>query len=96
MRKDVSQLYFDARLRFESGFELDAKFEAGQGVTALFGPSGSGKTTILGLIAGVLRPLEGVIRLGDRTLVDTRAGLFLPPEKRRIGIVFPGSVCHFT
>jgi molybdate transport system ATP-binding protein len=84
----VSILHFEARLRYESGFELDARFEACHGVTALSGPSGSGKTTILGLIAGVLRPLAGVIRLGDRTLVDTRARVFLSPEKRRIGIVF--------
>jgi molybdate transport system ATP-binding protein len=84
----VCQLHFDARLRFDDGFELDAKFAAGRGVTALFGPSGSGKSTILALIAGVLRPLDGVIRLGDQILVDTRANVFLPPEQRRIGIVF--------
>ena len=84
----MSQLTFDARFCFESGFEVAAKFEAGRGVTALFGPSGSGKSTLLALIAGVLRPLDGVIRLGDRTLVDVRADVFLPPEERRIGIVF--------
>jgi molybdate transport system ATP-binding protein len=84
----VGPLHFDVRFRFGSGFELDAKFEAGHGVTALSGPSGSGKTTILALIAGVLSPRDGLIRLGDRTLVDTRAGVFLPPEKRCIGIVF--------
>jgi molybdate transport system ATP-binding protein len=84
----VGQLHFDARLRFESGFELNAQFDACPGVTALVGPSGSGKSTVLALIAGVLRPKDGVIRLGKRTLVDTRLGVFVPPQQRRIGIVF--------
>jgi molybdate transport system ATP-binding protein len=84
----MNVLHFDARLRYDSGFQLDARFEADDGVTALFGPSGSGKTTILGLIAGALRPEAGTLRLGDGLLVDTRAGLFLPPERRRVGVVF--------
>jgi molybdate transport system ATP-binding protein len=81
-------LHFDAQLRYDSGFELDARFEIGSGVTALFGHSGSGKSTVLGLIAGILRPQNGSIQLGDRILVDTQRRVFVPPEKRRIGIVF--------
>jgi molybdate transport system ATP-binding protein len=84
----VGGLHFDCRLRYESGFELDAAFDAEGGVTALFGPSGGGKSSILGLIAGTLRPREGRILLGGRTLVDTGAGVFLPPERRRVGVVF--------
>jgi molybdate transport system ATP-binding protein len=84
----MARLYFDCRLRYDSGFDLEARFEAGDGVTALFGPSGGGKSSILALIAGTLRPGAGTIRLADRTLVDTRAGVFLPPEQRRIGVVF--------
>jgi molybdate transport system ATP-binding protein len=84
----MSVLHFEARLRYDGGFQLDARFEAHGGVTALFGPSGAGKTTVLGLIAGALRPDEGVIRLGDSRLVDTGSGLFLPPERRRVGVVF--------
>jgi molybdate transport system ATP-binding protein len=84
----MGELHFDSQLRYDSGFELDARFKAGSGVTALFGPSGSGKSTILGLIAGTLRPKSGSIRLGGRTLADAASGVFLPPERRRIGIVF--------
>ncbi len=81
-------LHVDLRYRHASGFEIDARFEAGEGVTALVGPSGSGKSTILNLIAGVLRPTDGTLRLGERQLVDIKVGIFAAPEQRRIGIVF--------
>ena len=81
-------LAFHCRHRYASGFELDAAFEAGDGVTVLFGRSGSGKTTALSLIAGVLRPDSGSIRLGGRVLADTARGVWLPPEERRVGVVF--------
>jgi molybdate transport system ATP-binding protein len=84
----MARLSLDVRFHYENGFEIDVKFEAGEGVTALFGPSGSGKSTLLHLIAGILKPNDGVIRLGDRTLVDTNAGVNLAPDKRLIGMVF--------
>lgn len=81
-------LHFDCRHHFAGGFHLDARFETGDGITALFGPSGSGKTTVFALIAGLLRPSDGRILLGERTLVDTARGEWLVPELRRIGVVF--------
>jgi molybdate transport system ATP-binding protein len=54
----------------------------------LFGPSGSGKTTVLSLIAGLLKPSSGFIRLGETVLTDTAAGIFLPPEDRFVGLLF--------
>jgi molybdate transport system ATP-binding protein len=84
----MSLLEFNCRLRYPDGFILQAQFEAGAGVTALFGPSGSGKSSTLGLIAGVLRPDAGHIRLAGRTLADVAAGVCLPPERRQVGIVF--------
>jgi molybdate transport system ATP-binding protein len=84
----MTRLVFACRHRYPSGFELDARFQAGEGTTALFGPSGSGKSTVLGLIAGILRPSSGSICLGDVTLADTEAGTCLPPERRRVGMVF--------
>lgn len=61
-------------------------FTAGAGVTALFGPSGAGKTSILNMVAGLLRPDRGHIRIGERILFGD--GIDLPPEARRIGYVF--------
>jgi molybdate transport system ATP-binding protein len=84
----MAELRFDCRFRRSSGFELDVRFEMGEGVTALLGPSGSGKTTTLDLIAGLLQPDAGSIRLGDQVLADRKAGVFLPPEQRGIGYVF--------
>ena len=81
-------LEFQCRHRYRSGFDLDAAFSLGAGVTALVGPSGSGKTTILEAIAGVLRPASGRIRLAEMTLFDSAAGTSIPPERRGVGCVF--------
>ena len=70
------------------GFALDAAFTAGPGVTALFGPSGSGKSTVIRLLAGLERPEEGRITLGDSVLLDTESRRAVPPHRRRIGLVF--------
>lgn len=84
----MSRLDFECRHRFPSGFEIDLAFEAAGRVTSLFGPSGSGKTSVLGMIAGLLQPDFGRIRLGSRWLDDTVAGVRIPAEHRRIGMVF--------
>jgi molybdate transport system ATP-binding protein len=69
-------------------FELEAELRLERQVCGIFGPSGGGKTTLLDLIAGLLRPERGHIRLGGRILVDSEAGICLPPEQRRIGYLF--------
>lgn len=80
-------LKVDVRHRL-GAFTLEATFESGGRLTALFGQSGSGKTTLVNLIAGMQRPDAGLIEAGGRTLVDTAAGLFVPAHRRRIGYVF--------
>ena len=72
-----------------SGFKLDAKFAIKKpGITALFGPSGAGKTSIVNAIAGLLRPRQGRIVIGDTVVLDTQAGVLVPSRARRIGYVF--------
>ena len=55
-------------------------------VVALLGPSGCGKTTLLRLIAGFETPDAGEIQL--QGAADRLAVSFVPPEKRRVAMVF--------
>lgn len=70
------------------GIALDVAFEAPPGVTALFGPSGSGKTTVLNAVAGLYRPDMARIAVNADVLCDTETGTWLPPHRRRLGVVF--------
>ncbi|MBD3745306.1 MAG: ATP-binding cassette domain-containing protein [Sphingopyxis terrae] len=75
----------DVERRFGASV-IGAQFTAEAGLTALFGPSGVGKTSLLNMVAGLLRPDRGHIRIGGRTLFDGATDL--PPEARRVGYVF--------
>jgi len=57
-------------------------------LTVLFGPSGAGKSTTLRCLAGLDRPESGIIRFGDEIWFDAVRGIFLPPQRRRIGYLF--------
>jgi molybdate transport system ATP-binding protein len=73
------------------GFRLEAAFESGGRLTALFGPSGSGKSSLVNVIAGLLKPEQGRIAVDGRVLVDTARRVFVPSHRRRIGYVFQDS-----
>ncbi len=75
----------EGSLRALDDFTLE--FPAGQ-CTVLLGPSGCGKTTVLRSIAGLITPDQGRITIGPSTAFDASAGIFAPPEKRRLGMVF--------
>ena len=76
----------DVRLSLAS-FSLAVDATLHGRVTALFGASGAGKTTLLEIVAGLRRPQRARIELGERVLTDTEAGIWLPPERRRVGYV---------
>jgi molybdate transport system ATP-binding protein len=69
-------------------FVLDAAFETGRGVTALFGRSGAGKTTIVSMVAGLATPHEGRVALDRRVLFDSGTRTNLPAWRRKVGMVF--------
>jgi iron(III) transport system ATP-binding protein len=66
---------------------VDFEVAAGEMVT-LLGPSGCGKTTTLRCVAGLEKPDEGRITIGDRPVVNVAAGIFVPPQHRNLGMVF--------
>lgn len=56
-------------------------------VLAVLGPNGAGKSTLLSLVAGLLRPDEGTVTLGDTVVTDTGSGVFVPPHARGVAML---------
>jgi molybdate transport system ATP-binding protein len=70
-------------------FVLKAAFMVDRRETAiLWGPSGAGKTTVLNCIAGLADPDRGEIHVEGRTVFAPEKGIRLPPQERRVGLVF--------
>jgi ABC-type sulfate/molybdate transport systems ATPase subunit len=69
-------------------FRLSLALDVGAETVALMGPSGAGKTSVLRAVAGLLRPERGRVALGSDTWLDTERRIDLPPERRRVGLVF--------
>lgn len=83
-------LRLDKKLSAAQGpmtLQIDHRLEQHQ-FLAISGPSGSGKTTLLRILAGLARPDRGFLQVGDRVWMDTGKRLFLPPQKRDVGMVF--------
>ena len=80
---------FDVTLTKRLGdVEVSVAFAAGDGATVLFGPSGVGKTSVLNMVAGLLAPDTGHVRIDGDTLFDAAANVDVAPERRRAGYVF--------
>ena len=73
----------------EMKLDLNLQIEEGKLIT-IYGKSGAGKSTLLMLLAGLMNPEKGYIRIGNDIWTDTSRGIFLPPQKRNIGFVFQG------
>ena len=69
-------------------FVVDVDLTFDIGMTMIVGRSGAGKSTLLTCIAGVTSPDTGWVKIGDRTLTCTKAGIALPMHRRRIGYLF--------
>jgi molybdate transport system ATP-binding protein len=71
-----------------NSFKLDAQWEINDELAVLFGYSGAGKSMTLRMIAGLMKPDEGAIRLNGNDLFDSAAAINLPPQVRSFGYVF--------
>ena len=58
-------------------FCLKTKFNAGIGITAIFGSSGAGKSTLVNLIAGLVQPKSGYIKIFDEVVLTANKKLML-------------------
>ncbi|HVR53925.1 MAG TPA: ABC transporter ATP-binding protein [Pseudorhodoferax sp.] len=61
--------------------------DAGE-MLALVGPSGAGKTSLMRILAGLMRPQRGSVVVGGEVWCDTARDVFLPPQRRHVGMVF--------
>lgn len=87
IRKQLRDFSLDLSLRVENGEIL-----------VLMGDNGAGKSTTLNILAGLLRPDTGKIRVNGSILCDTGSGTEIPVERRKIGYVFQRSAVfpHMT
>jgi molybdate transport system ATP-binding protein len=80
----------DARVELRLGtlhLDVDLRVDANE-LVVLVGPNGAGKTSLIHAVAG-LNPIDaGVIRLEGVVLDDPAAGVFVPPEDRRVALMF--------
>jgi ABC-type sulfate/molybdate transport systems ATPase subunit len=66
-------------------FDLRAELSLGAETVAIVGTSGAGKTSLLRAIAGLESAAKGCITLGDDVWLDTKRGVHVSPERRRVG-----------
>ncbi len=85
---DLTKIYAN-RFDTQAGGVREASFDLPDGTFfTLLGPSGCGKTTTLRCVAGLERPDQGVIAVGDRVLFDASQRIAVPLNERGIGMVF--------
>src|ERR1700754_4144898 len=80
----------EKKLKAYSGqqwLKVNREFATGS-ITKIYGPSGAGKTTFLKIIAGLVEPEKGIIKVDNITWLDTASNSSLSPQKRMAGFVF--------
>ena len=78
---------------------VDVEFDVAAGeVVAVIGPNGAGKSSVLHVIAGLLRPDAGTVRVGEHRLTDGATGLHIAVHNRRVGLLLqdPALFPHLT
>ncbi|MFO0752285.1 MAG: ATP-binding cassette domain-containing protein [Thermodesulfovibrionales bacterium] len=71
-----------------NGFLLDAEWAMENELAVLFGYSGAGKSLTLQMIAGLMEPDEGLVRMRGVVVFDSARRINIPPHRRSVGYVF--------
>ena len=69
-------------------FHLHLNYASSSDRLVVLGPSGSGKSLLLQMIAGLLKPDRGYLKLAGRTLFDHTQGINLTPQQRQVAFLF--------
>jgi iron(III) transport system ATP-binding protein len=85
--KGLNKSYFSEGKKIRALADVDLTIPANQ-IFTLLGPSGCGKTTLLRCIVGLETPDSGEIAIGGETVWSSERGIFVPPEKRGLNMVF--------
>ncbi|GAB0101042.1 ATP-binding cassette domain-containing protein [Nocardia sp. JMUB6875] len=83
--KPAGGLTVSARLD-DRDFQVALEVPPGE-VLAVLGPNGAGKSSLLDVVAGLVVPDQGEVRLGDRVLTDTAKGIAVPPHQRAVSLL---------
>ncbi|WP_460697106.1 sulfate/molybdate ABC transporter ATP-binding protein [Nocardia thraciensis] len=70
----------------DRGLDVELSVAPGE-VLAVLGPNGAGKSTLLEVVAGLVRPDDGWVRLDGRELTDTAKGVAVPPHRREVSLL---------
>ncbi|MBY8858858.1 ABC transporter ATP-binding protein [Nocardia sp. CA2R105] len=82
---DADGLEVSVRLA-QRGLDVELQVAPGE-VLAVLGPNGAGKSTLLEIVAGLVRPDTGHVRLGGRSLTDIGAGVAVPAHRRQVSLL---------
>lgn len=88
----MTSIYIDVKKKMMTSdgvqiLHIEKEIDGGDFV-CLVGHSGSGKTTLLRMLAGLVTPDEGVIKVGDETWYHSKKKINLKPQHRPIAFMF--------
>ena len=85
--RNLNKDYFSEGKKITALSNVDLTIPANR-IFTLLGPSGCGKTTLLRCIVGLEMPDSGEIAIGGEIVWSKERGIFVPPERRGLGMVF--------
>jgi len=85
--RNLSKNYYSEGKTITALADVDLIIPANR-IFTLLGPSGCGKTTLLRCIVGLEMPDSGEIAIGDEVVFSQEKNIYVPPEKRGLGMVF--------